>query len=168
MELQSTPILRRGDYRSPTSGTERFRQIFCADRSGISICLGMASPAPVFEFIHKACDRPFRLRLHTHPAKMPEQAAPFHTITTVSRMASGGTPRRPSSRTVFKDERDRPRQAFASFLPGSALAVGSRNLGTVGDIPFVVVLDDRREFVVHSSIPWTQYWTIYVDPTKLW
>jgi hypothetical protein len=38
------------------------RQIFLARVSGISLCLGTASTAPVAGLLHKECDRPSRFR----------------------------------------------------------------------------------------------------------
>ena len=41
-------------------------------------------------------------------------------------------------------------QALFTRFP---LAIGARHLGTVSDMPWPIPLDNRREFMVHGSIP---------------
>ena len=89
---------RRTAHRVPISGNEMFRQIFRTSCSGISVWRGTASTAPVTGFHHSEWARPLPLEIATMPAEVQNQASPLHVTTMVSRMASDGTPRRPSSR----------------------------------------------------------------------
>jgi hypothetical protein len=50
---------------------------------------------------------------------------------------------------VFQDQRDRVFETLAALIEGATLPVSPRNLRTVADQPVAVVLEDRRELVVH-------------------
>lgn len=66
----------------------------------------------------------------------------------------GGRTAQPLLTTVLENKRYGLSQMIAGFIPGFALAVGSGNFGTVGDMPFSVLLDHRRELVSHcGSLP---------------
>jgi len=55
--------------------------------------------------------------------------------------------------TVLQDQRDRVRQALASFLLRSPLAVGPRNLRTVCNPPLTVTLENGRKLIRHRRLP---------------
>ena len=66
--------------------------------SATSALRGTVSVLPVFGLIQRELRAPFALEMATVDAKVSQQGAPFHRIVTVSRIASWGTPRNPSSR----------------------------------------------------------------------
>lgn len=116
------------------------------------MCRGTASTAPVCSLT---------LKVTPVPPQMLEQTAPLHSTTTVSRMASGGTPRKPSSPAVREDQRDGLCETLPCFVGGVALLIGPRNLQAIGDVPDTVLFDNGREFVVHCSNPLTELFGVH-------
>lgn len=51
---------------------------------------------------------------------------------------------------MIKDECDRFAQIREAVFPSLALTVRTRNLGTVSDEPWPILLDDGRELVTHD------------------
>src|SRR5439155_25544818 len=68
-------------------------------------------------------------------------------------LLTDGIPRQPAeaiAAPVIEDQRYGIRQAPSRLGLGQALTIRPRDLGTIGDVPFPVPLDDRRELVSHS------------------
>ena len=63
---------------------------------------------------------------------------------------------------MLKNEGDGLAKVRNAFFTRFALAVGAGNFGAVGDVPWPVPLDDRREFIAHSSI------LALTEPVRLW
>jgi hypothetical protein len=64
-------------------------------------------------------------------------------------------PREPSPgilTPVLQDEIDGTREILLALFDGFTLAVGSRNLGTISDVPLPILLDDCGELVVKISL----------------
>src|ERR1019366_1451668 len=56
-----------------------------------------------------------------------------------------------------------------TFLARFALPIGARHFSAVGDMPWAVSLDDRREFVAHFFIlPLRRRSRICFDPESAW
>jgi len=110
-------------------------------------CLDVASSWVAPEFMFLA----FSFRKAAVSSPVAEEFTTFHETTTMSLMASCGTPRRPSSRLSSRmspiASARLERHSFAT-----ALAVRSRHFGTVADKPFAIFLDNGSELVSHDSI----------------
>ena len=93
------------------------------------------------------------LEIATVPTKVAEQTTSLQVMTTVSWIASGGTPRKPSSRRSSRMNAMaslRLSRAFSLVLPCPFCAWDFR---TVGDVPLAVPLYDGREFIMHYRPP---------------
>ena len=53
--------------------------------------------------------------------------------------------------SVLKNKSNRLAQVRQTFFSRFALAVGAGYLGAVSDVPWAILLDDRRELIVHAS-----------------
>jgi hypothetical protein len=54
--------------------------------------------------------------------------------------------------SVLQNEGDRLAKVRQAFFARRALTIGPRHFGAVGDVPWAVLLDDRRKLVVHMYI----------------
>ena len=54
--------------------------------------------------------------------------------------------------SVLQDERNRLAKIRQAFFTRLTLAVGSAHFGAIRDVPWAVLLDNRRELIVHASI----------------
>jgi hypothetical protein len=77
-------------------------------------------------------------------AKVLQQGAALHRTVTVSRSASGGTPRRPSSRRSFKINAMASDKLWRRFL-GFALTIGPGDFWGIGHVPVTVPLENCLE-----------------------
>jgi len=134
----------------PIFGTDSPRQIFRASTSGISVCRGIASTAPVVGLVHRECDRPSRFKWQPccRRWRSSRPASPDDDLFAPRRS-------RYASQTVFaavlKDEPDRFGQALQRRRFRSALPVGTGNLRTIRDVPAPCSLNNRSELVPHLS-----------------
>jgi hypothetical protein len=85
-------------YSRPGSGTDKARQIFRARLFAISVWRGIASNSAGGRVDPERMRPAFSLEVAAVGPKVLQPAASFHLTITVSCSASGGTPRKPSSR----------------------------------------------------------------------
>lgn len=96
-------------------------------------------------------------------AEMPEKGIPFHegvslgctAILHQDRLALSVGRHSAESifSAVFENQSNGISQVISSFIFATALAVGSGDLGTIGDDQIAVALVDGSELVAHQDLP---------------
>jgi hypothetical protein len=82
-----------------------------------------------------------------------QESTSFHCTTTTSRIASSGTLRRASCRRSSRIKEIASTKCCRHSSTVPPLSISARNLRTVAYEPLLVLLDNRRKFIVHGNLP---------------